>query len=148
MTPEDIALLWRIKGGHKLARIAARPDTAIPYEVQSQHGGTLAGVWFDTKRDGIHVTEDDKHHVITWAAIRAHVREHTPEDVRALICDIDWEWCRVKTGTPGFPPERAVTCERWLVGLARIVWDPELVTPATPQPEQLDMLAYLEEMTA
>ena len=148
MTPDDIAHLWRVKGGHSLARLASRPDLEIPHMKQSMHGGSRIGYRFDTKQDGIHIATDAGHHVITWTAIRAHAREHTTDEIRAWIDAMDWEWCRASTGTPGHPPARAAMCKRWLEHLAREVWDPALVTPAAPEPEQLDMLAYLEEMTS
>lgn len=144
MTPDDIRLLLRFHGSHGMARVAARPDMEIPHWKTSMHGSVGRGYRIDTKADGIHVTEGDDHRIIPWKAIKAHAVEHTTDEIRAWIDAMDWEWCRASTGTPGHPPARAATCKRWLEHLAREVWDPALVAPATPEPEQLDMLAYLE----
>lgn len=148
MTPEDIRLLLRFHGPHGMARVASRPESAIPAWKTSQAGSYSRGERIETKADGIHVTEGDAHRVITWKAIRAHALEHTTDEIRGWIDAMDWEWCRASTHTPGFPPARAVTCKRWLEHLARTVWDPALVTPAIPEPEQLDLLKHLEEMTS
>lgn len=160
MTPDDIELLWRFKGGHSLARMAAHPGQGFSSWRQSMHGSYSWPVQIDTKPDGIHVTdrESGDHRVITWASIKAHVLAHVTDETRDWIRALDSEWCRVKS-MPDVPPgqyryfteqeeQRIASCERWLDHLARTVWDPALVTPATPEPEQLDMLAYLEEMTS
>ena len=144
MTPDDIRLLLRFHGPHGMARVASRPDTAISHWKTSLAGSYSSGERIETKADGIHVTDDAGHRVITWAAIRSHAREHTTDEIRAWIDAMDWEWCRAATHTPGLPPARAATCKRWLEHLAREVWDPALVTPAAPQPEQLDLISFLE----
>lgn len=131
-----------------MARVASLPDYWISHWKQSMQGASMSGEQIDTKPDGVHVIDDAGHRVITWAAIRAHVKAHTTDEIRAWIDAMDWEWCRAATNTPGFPPARAATCERWLEALAREVWDPAIVAPDVPEPEQLDMLTYLEEMTS
>lgn len=146
MTPDDIRLLLRFHGPHGMARVASRPDTAIPAWKTSVAGFYGRGERIETKADGVHVTDDAGHRVITWKAIKAHALEHTTNELRGWIDAMDWEWCRATTHAPGFPPARAAICKHWLEHLARIVWDPALVAP--PEPEQLDMLAYLEEMTS
>lgn len=158
MTPDDIEALFRFKGGHAMARMAASPGTAVSDWKTSSHGyyGGMRRV--DTEKDGIRFTdlEADTSHVITWGAIRGHALEHTTEEIRDWIVAVDSEWCRVKS-MPDVPPgqwryhtdqekQRIASCERWLVHLARTVWDPALVAP--PEPVQLDMLALLEEMTS
>lgn len=144
MTPDDIRDVLRFRGAHGMARVAKDPDSEISHWKQSMAGYYGREGRIDTKPDGIHVTDQRGYRVITWKAIKAHALKHTPADVRALIFDIDWEWCRAKTGTPGHPPARAVTCERWLEHLARSVWDPALGIPDTPEPEQLDLFSSLE----
>lgn len=140
-----------------MARVAARPDMEIPHWKTSMHGSAGRGYRIDAKADGIHVTEGDDHRIIPWKAIKAHAVKHTTDEVRDWINAFDREWCVVKSQPdvkPGqwrydTPEEKARIrqCERWLNGLARIVWDPALVTPATPEPEQLTIFDALEAMT-
>lgn len=169
MTPEDIRLLWRFKGGHALARLAVWPDRETKGFRESMHEASREDVRMVTHADGLHINPSPTRiegakrvigtsdHVITWAAMKAHAVKHTPPDVELLIRSFDQEWCDV-TSMPDVPPgqwrshtaeeeARLAQCVRWLHGLARIVWDPALGTPATPKPEQLDMLTLLEGLT-
>lgn len=158
LTPEELELLWDFKGGHGMARMASRPDSTLRSWKESMHGRSAWPECVDTKKDGIHFSnaEAGTSRVITWKAIKAHALAHTPEDVRALICDIDAEWCQVQS-MPDVPPgqwryhtaaekERLAQCVRLLTGLARTVWDPTLAPEATG-PVQLDLFDALEGLS-
>lgn len=158
LTAKDLEQLWTFKGGHQMARMASRPDLTLRSWKESKHGSCGGTQRVDTKTDGIHFADEeaDTSRVITWKAIRAHALEHTPEDVRALICDIDAEWCQVMA-KPDVPPgqyrhhterekARLAQCKRWLTGLARTVWDPDHF-PEPAGPVQLDLFDALEELS-
>lgn len=145
MTRDELALLWRFKGGHSLARAAAHPADEIACMRASMHERWGPEGRIATKADGIHLPTGK---VLTWAAIRAHAEEHTPTETRAWIQAFDREWCRMQALTHPYrghsrrhtddEKARAAQCERWLRALAWEVWN-----PGTAEPEQLDLLDAL-----
>lgn len=158
LTAEDLERLWSFKGGHEMARMASRPDLELRSWKESMQGSYAWPQRIETQKDGIHFADEKAgiSRVITWKAIKTHALEHTPEDVRALICDIDAEWCHVMA-MPDVPPgeyryhteaekERLAQCKRWLTGLARTVWNPAHY-PEPTGPVQLDLFDALEELS-
>ena len=145
MTVDELALLWRFKGGHSLARFAANPTEGVRAYLDCAATYSGAGVHIETKRDGIHHSGGQ---VIPWAAMRDHAAAHADDEAIFWIRAFDREWCEVKSMPDVKPGQwryhtdaelaRIAQCERWLRALAWEVWN-----PGTAEPEQLDLMDLL-----